>query len=437
MARVSTPRRRAATDAHLDRLVEAFLNPEGVGRRQLAFTVVYLMSWVLVALPPVRPAGGTPAWSLMWLGSVMVVGVQVAGVLVPWARLAAGWQSVLPLVQMGALVALHHGSGAGTAVVDVLLLLPVVSLGLQATWTGVVLAAVGTVGVQVGLAFGGPDAVAALLVPETAVVSAVALLIAVGTAGAARRLRALAPEVVEQRQDEVIGIVGHELRSPLTSVLGYAQLLGVERLTEEQHRYVDVIDRNGRRLLRSINELLVSARLAGREIIIDRRDVDLVQVSRESADELGPTARAAGLSLTVVPLGPVWVSGDPELLAQVITSMLGSAIKLTPRGGAVTMRLGLRGVRTPEAVIEVVDTGAGLGPEALSRLSAPAYRAHGAEGHNILGIGFGLPLVRAIVDVHGGTMDVDSVPGEGTRVTVTLPVRPLTGSSAEAGSTPG
>ncbi|PUB26136.1 phospho-acceptor domain-containing protein [Promicromonospora sp. AC04] len=257
---------------------------------------------------------------------------------------------------------------------------------------------------------------------------------------AARRLRARTnsgpAETTGSPPDGLIGMVGHDLRSPLTSVLGYAQLLGADSLTAEQQGYVAVIERNGRRLLRLINELVLGAHLAAGELTITRREADLARVARTCGDELGPTARAAGLSLTVAAPEKVAVSGDPELLAQVVTSLLDNAIRLTPRGGAVTVGVGPVDETTREAVIEVVDTGAGLGPDALGRLAKRPYRARGFAGWQVREIGFGLPLAQAIVDAHGGTLGVESTLGEGTRVTVTVPAGSSADLSAGAGSTP-
>jgi signal transduction histidine kinase len=120
----------------------------------------------------------------------------------------------------------------------------------------------------------------------------------------------------------------------------------------------------------------------------------------------------------------------------VITTLLDSAVKLTPRGGAVTVRAALGDGTPREAVIEVVDTGAGLGPDELERLAERDYSAPGGTGRRPPGIGLGLPVAQAVVDAHGGTLDVDSTPGEGTRVTVTLPAGSTAGPSAGAGSTP-
>ncbi|MDR7380633.1 sensor histidine kinase [Promicromonospora iranensis] len=241
--------------------------------------------------------------------------------------------------------------------------------------------------------------------------------------------------------DDLADVVGHELRSPLTSVLGYAQLLGADTLTEEQRHYVAVIERNGRRLLRLIDEVLVSAQLSAGEFSVARRDVDLAGVVRTCGDELGPAARGAGVSLTVTAPGPAHVSGDRELLAQLVTSLLDGALKRTQRGGAVTVRVTTRAATpetTPEVVIEVADTGAGLGPEELDRLGVRLYRSRGVEGGvedgtgGALGIGVGLPVARAITDAHGGTLRADSPSGAGTTVTVIL----AKCSATRDGSTP-
>ncbi|GAB3167228.1 hypothetical protein GCM10027059_27670 [Myceligenerans halotolerans] len=229
--------------------------------------------------------------------------------------------------------------------------------------------------------------------------------------------------------DDLIGTVGHELRSPLASVLGYAQLLRAQELTDEQREYVDVIERNGRRLLRSIDELIVGAEISAGELGMDRKGLDLGRVARDCRERLDPASRAAGVSVTVVADGPVPVRGDAELLAQVIETVLSRAITSTPRGGAVTLRAS---PRDGAAVIEIADTGAGMGRAELDRLTERLRRTRHAQGRQALGIGLGLPVAQAIANAHGGGLEVHSAPGEGTRVRVTLP----TNSSADAGSTP-
>ncbi|MBL0887716.1 sensor histidine kinase [Myceligenerans indicum] len=412
----------------LDRAVGRLIAPESVALRQVPFTLAYAVAWVL--LPAGGPAGARP-W--LWTGPAMVLAAQVLGVVLPWSRIGVAWQAALPLIQVGALVALGGGSGAAGATVDALLMLPVAGLGVLATWSGVVLAAAAAVGLQAWPAPAGPGGVPERFLPQTVVVPLVALLVALATFGVTRYLRALAREPSLIPQEELIGAVGHDLRSPLTSVLGYAQILAAGSLTDEQHGYVRVIERNGRRLLRTIDELMVSVGLTVGEPGRTRRDVDLAEVARTCGAELGPAARDAGLSFTMAAPGPVPVRGDPELLAQLCLTLVGRAVKETPRGGAVTTRVRLDEDARREAVIEVTDSGAGLGPEDLGRLTERLRRARRSTGGQVLGLGLGLPVAHAIADAHGGTLDVDGTLGEGTRVTVRLPAGP----PAPAGSPEG
>jgi signal transduction histidine kinase len=224
--------------------------------------------------------------------------------------------------------------------------------------------------------------------------------------------------------DAELGVVGHELRSPLTAVIGYAQLLGISSLNDEQRRHVEVIERNGRRMLRLVDELLVSARLAAGTFDLDRADTDLAALAGTCVTDLTPTARAAGVTLTAHAPGPVQVPADPGVLALAIDSLLGAAIKRTPRGGSVAVGVHAAG---PAPVVEVTDTGAPLPPEALGRRTP----------REATGIMLGLPVVTAVMAAHGGTVTVDS-DTEGTRVSLTLPTgwSPPRASSGEASSTP-
>lgn len=253
------------------------------------------------------------------------------------------------------------------------------------------------------------------------------------------------PDPTGRSRGDAIGSVGHELRSPLTSVLGYAQLLGADSLTATQQGYVDVIERNGRRLLRLIDDLVVSARLSTGELDIDHKETDLSRLCRDCADVLGPTARAAGLTLTVLASGPVPVTGDPELLAQAMNSVLDDAIRRTPRGGTVTVTVtgpspagaGPGQGPTRQALVEVADTGQDPGPDDVERLTRrPSDVAYPGWAH---GLALGLPVAEGIVAAHGGTVGVGTTPGGGTTVTVSLPMgssKQPAGPSGAAGSTP-
>ena len=233
------------------------------------------------------------------------------------------------------------------------------------------------------------------------------------------------PQPGERGPDADLGLVGHELRSPLTAVIGYAQLLGTGSLTDEQHRYAEVIERNGRRMLRLVDELLVGAHLAAGTLALTPADLDLAELAGTCVTDLGPTARAAGASLTAHAPEPVRMPGDPDVLAIAISSLLGDAVRRTPRGGSVTVRVGLVGATRPDAVVEVVDTG-----------PASDQELQGRAAQDVRGLTLGLPVVAAVVRAHGGTVVVDSPSDGGTRVTVTLPTRSAPEESRGASSTP-
>ena len=227
--------------------------------------------------------------------------------------------------------------------------------------------------------------------------------------------------------DADLGLVGHELRSPLTAVIGYAQLLGAGSLTDEQHRYAEVIERNGRRMLRLVDELMVAAHLAAGTFGPRRVDLDLADVTGACVAGLGPTARVAGVSLTAELPEQVLVPGDPDALVVAIDSLLDGAVRRTPRGGSVTVRVGLTGPvpgTEADAVVEVSDTGPASGQELL-----------GLAGQDVRGLTLGLPVVAAVVRAHGGDVVVENAAG-GNRVTVALPTGPAPGGSREASSTP-
>lgn len=240
----------------------------------------------------------------------------------------------------------------------------------------------------------------------------------------------VATDMTEQReaerlQDEFIGLVSHELRTPLVSVLGYVELLASEdeRLDEDQQQYVDAIDRNAKRLLRLVNDLLLSVELSAGKFTLSVEDVDLAAVARDSVAAIRPVANAAGVAIELEVPDRLRIRADPMRLAQLIENLLSNAVKFTPSGGLVTVRVLSRvgdGAR-PEVVILVADNGIGVAPDELGRLTEPFYRTRSARARRIRGTGLGLSITQAIVDAHHGEMSVQSELGSGTTFTVVIP----------------
>jgi signal transduction histidine kinase len=237
----------------------------------------------------------------------------------------------------------------------------------------------------------------------------------------------------ERVKDEFFGMVSHEMRTPLTSIIGYAELLGDfegERLSQQGLGFLEVIQRNARREMRLVGDLLALVRIESGTFSIEGEPTDLAAVAREAVDAAGPRAaqEKVALEASVEPVPESY--GDPHRLGQVIDNLLSNAIKFTPDGGRVELRLTHQdGVAT----IEVSDTGIGIPADEQEQLFDRLYRASSATRQHIPGLGLGLTITKAIVEAHEGRISVTSEEGQGTTFQVQLPLRPV-GSSQDPGS---
>ncbi|HMJ04355.1 MAG TPA: ATP-binding protein [Conexibacter sp.] len=227
----------------------------------------------------------------------------------------------------------------------------------------------------------------------------------------------------ERAKQDFFALVSHELRTPLTAILGYVELVlsdDTPGLPQEHERHLEVVERNARRLVRLVGDLLFAAQVEGAPLLLEPGSVDLVQLVRDAVDLARPRAEAAGivLELELAPLEPC--VGDRDRLAQVLDNLVSNALKFTPPGGRVSVRLSADDRR---ARIEVVDTGVGIPAEDLPRLYDRFYRARNVAERAVPGLGLGLMIVRAIAEAHGGAVMVRSEVGRGTTFTVLLPLR--------------
>ncbi|HVS02589.1 MAG TPA: hybrid sensor histidine kinase/response regulator [Thermoanaerobaculia bacterium] len=228
-------------------------------------------------------------------------------------------------------------------------------------------------------------------------------------------------EDLDRLKSDLLANVSHELRTPLTSLKGYAEALREELLgpiTEAQREALEVSERNLDRLLGMIEELLSYARLESGAAAVDPRAMDLGAMAAQVMDNLRATrGPELELRLSVPPdLPKVW--GDAQRISQVLENLLVNAVKFTPAGGRVELRL------RPEAdqvVVEVADTGIGIPPEERRRIFERFYQVESSSRRRYAGIGLGLAIVRQILDAHGCAIEVDSVVGEGTTFRFRLP----------------
>jgi PAS domain S-box-containing protein len=235
----------------------------------------------------------------------------------------------------------------------------------------------------------------------------------------------------ERLKDEFFNLVSHELRTPLTSIIGYAELLNeleAENLSEQGRRFVEVIERNSRRELNLVGDLLMLTRISAGTFEVEFGRADLAEIAEAAVETARPAAEKGELELVLERPDEAVLAADSHRLSQVTENLLSNAIKFTPEGGRVTVRV----AREPgEVVLEVADTGIGIVKGEAARLFEPMYRAAEAERHHIQGTGLGLAIVKAIVDAHEGTIEVDGEPGVGTTFTVTLPAREPPGADRE------
>ena len=228
----------------------------------------------------------------------------------------------------------------------------------------------------------------------------------------------------DRLKDEFVALISHDLRTPLTSIMGYLELiLDDDNLTEEQRGFLSVADRNADRLLRLVNDLLFVARFEAGQLELHPTDLDLAAVVRQSVEEAEPRATAGGIQLTCDAGAVSAVQADKGRMFQLVDNLVSNAIKFTPAGGDVRVSVTpVNGV----VRLEVADTGIGIEPQEQQRLFERFFRASTASEHQIPGTGLGLYITRAIVEAHGGSIAVRSDLGEGTSFSVELPARSTT-----------
>jgi signal transduction histidine kinase len=226
---------------------------------------------------------------------------------------------------------------------------------------------------------------------------------------------------VDRLKDELVATVSHELRTPLTSILGYLELIREDgsELSEEHRTFLEVIDRNARRLLNLVSDLLLVARIDAGRLELDLGEVDLTSVVRECLVAQQPRADHAGvlLELTETPLPAI--EGDRVRLVQLVDNLVSNAIKFTPSGGRVDVRLN---AEAATVVLEVADTGMGIPAAEQDRLFERFFRTTTASERAVQGTGLGLTIAKAIVDAHEGSISVESAERVGTTFRVELPV---------------
>ena len=235
-------------------------------------------------------------------------------------------------------------------------------------------------------------------------------------------------------KDEFLAVLSHELRSPLNPILGWARLLQTRKLDEQTtQRALDTIERNAKLQTQLIEDLLDVSRILRGKMVLNVHPVNLVTVIQAAIETVGLAVEAKQIEIqTMFPAEIKQVSGDMARLQQIVWNLFSNAVKFTPVGGKVEIRLEYIGT---QAQIQVKDNGKGITKEFLPHVFEYFRQEDGTITRQFGGLGLGLAIVRHLTELHGGTVAVDS-PGEGLGATfmVRIPLLPASELPPETNS---
>jgi signal transduction histidine kinase/DNA-binding response OmpR family regulator len=239
-------------------------------------------------------------------------------------------------------------------------------------------------------------------------------------------------QTADRQKNEFLSMLAHELRNPLAPIRNAAEVLRLSGVDHPRVRWArDIIDRQVAHLVRLVDDLLDVSRITKGKIRLLTEKVDVAGVVAQAVEASRPLIDSRGHRLEVsVPPGPVVVPGDPARLTQVLTNLLNNAAKYTDEGGRISLSLACE---AGQAVVRVADTGIGIPADMLSAVFDLFTQLDGSLERSQGGLGIGLTLVRRLVDMHGGSVEVRSDgPGRGSEFTVRLPVAPATAAPGQA-----
>jgi PAS domain S-box-containing protein len=236
-----------------------------------------------------------------------------------------------------------------------------------------------------------------------------------------RRRIERAQEEANRAKDNFLAMVSHELRNPLSAILGWAAILKKgDTPAERTAQAYDVIEKNALAEARLVESLLDLSRIAAGQLKLDSERVDLPALLSSAIDSVRPAAHAKGINLEIATPQDAALIGDSSRLQQIFSNLLTNAIKFTPRGGRIQVRLTRTG---SHARIQVIDNGDGIDADFLPHIFERFRQADSTKSRTHGGLGLGLAIVHELVQAHGGTVTAES-PGKehGSTFTVTLPV---------------
>jgi PAS domain S-box-containing protein len=247
---------------------------------------------------------------------------------------------------------------------------------------------------------------------------AVALL---ADANARERSARLTAESANRAKDEFLSVISHELRSPLNAILGWNRILAIKHAEDSEVKSIATrIEHSAKAQLKMVNDLLDLGRIGTGKLRIQPREMRLGTLLGVAVDAIRPAAAAKGVEVVLdTEAQRASIHGDPDRLSQVVSNLLANALKFTPAGGRITMRLREQHGR---AVVSVIDTGQGISADLLPHIFDRFRQGDSSTTRGAGGLGLGLTLVREIVALHGGTVSAESAGADqGSTFIITLP----------------
>jgi len=236
-----------------------------------------------------------------------------------------------------------------------------------------------------------------------------------------------------RQKTDFVSNVSHELKTPLTSIRMFSELLAEGRVTdkEKQRSYLHIITAEAARLTRLINNVLDFSRMERGEKKYNFAPADLVAMVRETLESYRPHLEAGGFTLECdAPGSPLWVNGDRDALAQIVVNLLSNAEKYSGERKEARLEVRAQSQPLPHAEVRVLDRGPGVPKGCEERIFEQFYRAHDSLSSGIQGSGLGLTLARQIARAHGGDVVYQSREGGGSCFSLRLPVAPAPATKA-------